>query len=510
MRKFIYAAIILLQQTITNAQEPADALRISWTNLTGSARQQAIGGAMASLGGDLSAAFVNPAGIAFYKTGDLIITPQFNRQKNQSTYFGRTEKASKSGLGLGLSGFVVGSKQENKTRGTAAVAIALNNTAWFGNNLLYRGLNTKNSYSQKFLEEIGGQGDANLVASNYPFGSSLAFNTYWIDTIGGGTNGNFRYRTRAPFQSGIIQENEIKSAGSQSELAIAVAGTGNEKILYGLTLGIPFVNYKRTSTFTEADASTALNNFNYAAIEEYLETSGSGVNLKLGIIYRPAPQWRIGFSFHSPTFLKLTDKYSATVTTDTENYKGLLTQSSKEFTNGDLAQYSYLHFTPSRMLASISYVLREIEDVTKQKGFLTGDVEFVNYRASSFKVDPASSDQTETKAYYSKLNDVIDEIYRPAVNVRLGGELKFTTIMTRLGMAYLGNPYQNSNGEKGSRLQLTGGLGYRNQGYFIDLAYVHTTGKDIHSPYRLSQQPFPSAQISQRGARVVLTLGVKF
>ncbi|NDE78320.1 MAG: aromatic hydrocarbon degradation protein, partial [Chitinophagaceae bacterium] len=314
----------------------------------------------------------------------------------------------------------------------------------------------------------------------------------------------------APFQSGIIQENEIKSAGSQSELAIAVAGTGNEKILYGLTLGIPFVNYKRTSTFTEADASTALNNFNYAAIEEYLETSGSGVNLKLGIIYRPAPQWRIGFSFHSPTFLKLTDKYSATVTTDTENYKGLLTQSSKEFTNGDLAQYSYLHFTPSRMLASISYVLREIEDVTKQKGFLTGDVEFVNYRASSFKVDPASSDQTETKAYYSKLNDVIDEIYRPAVNVRLGGELKFTTIMTRLGMAYLGNPYQNSNGEKGSRLQLTGGLGYRNQGYFIDLAYVHTTGKDIHSPYRLSQQPFPSAQISQRGARVVLTLGVKF
>jgi len=81
MRKIIYAAILLLQQTITNAQEPADALRMSWINLSGSARQQAIGGAMASLGGDLSAAFVNPAGIAFYKTGDLIITPQFNRQK---------------------------------------------------------------------------------------------------------------------------------------------------------------------------------------------------------------------------------------------------------------------------------------------------------------------------------------------------------------------------------------------------------------------------------------------
>lgn len=510
MRIQLFAAVLLLQQQLISAQEPADALRMSWTSISGTARQQAIGGAMASLGGDLSAAFVNPAGLAFYKTGDLLITPQFNQQKNQAAFLGRTEKANKAGLGLGLSGFVVGSKQENRTRGTAAVAIALNNTAWFGSNLLYRGLNTKNSYSQKFLEEISGQGDANIVASNYPFGSSLAFNTYWIDTLGGGTNGSFRYRTRAPIQSGLIQENEIKSSGSLSELAIAVAGTGNDKILYGLTLGIPFLNYKRSNHFTEADATTAINNFNYATIEEYLETSGSGLNVKMGIIFRPVPQWRIGLSMHSPTFLKLTDRYSAAITTDTENYKGILTQSSKEFTNGELAQITYLHFTPYRLLASMSYVLREIEDITKQKGFLTADIEYVNYRASSFRVDPANTDPGETKAYFTKLNEVIDQQYRPAVNIRVGGELKFTTIMTRLGMAYLGNPYLNINGEKGSRLQLTGGLGYRNKGYFIDLAYVHTTGKDIHFPYRLSQQPFTAAQINQRGARVALTLGVKF
>ena len=108
----------------------------------------------------------------------------------------------------------------------------------------------------------------------------------------------------------------------------------------------------------------------------------------MGFIYRPVPQWRFGVSIHTPTFLRLTDRYSATITTDTENYKGVLTQSSKEFTNGEPAEYSYLHFTPLRMQGGLSFVIREVEDVTKQKGFITADVEWVNYpglKSSKYK-----------------------------------------------------------------------------------------------------------------------------
>ncbi|HVF81191.1 MAG TPA: hypothetical protein VM884_04635, partial [Flavisolibacter sp.] len=50
------------------AQEPADALRIAWNVQGGTARVQAIGGAMGSLGGDITATFVNPAGLGFYRT----------------------------------------------------------------------------------------------------------------------------------------------------------------------------------------------------------------------------------------------------------------------------------------------------------------------------------------------------------------------------------------------------------------------------------------------------------
>ncbi|HRF19170.1 MAG TPA: hypothetical protein PK977_13435, partial [Chitinophagaceae bacterium] len=83
--------------------------------------------------------------------------------------------------------------------GGGAFAFAINRSGSFSSNVLYRGQNTQNSYSQKFLEEIQNNNDrdANSVAQNYPFGTSLAFNTYWIDTIAGGTSGNYQFQTRA-------------------------------------------------------------------------------------------------------------------------------------------------------------------------------------------------------------------------------------------------------------------------------------------------------------------------
>ncbi len=160
-------------------------------------------------------------------------------------------------------------------------------------------------------------------------------------------------------------------------------------------------------------------------------------------------------------------------------------------------------------MASGSYVLREIEDVRKQKGFLTADIEYVNYKASSYTTDPEGDNSQTTKDYFKSLNKAIDNAYKGTFNFRAGGELKFTTIMARLGMAYYGNPYKDIAGEKGSRFQLTGGLGYRNKGMFIDLTYVHTMGKDVHFAYRLQNSPYSGAGLKQTGGNAVVTVGFK-
>ena len=253
----------MLSSSLLIAQEPADALRYSWYVPGGTARQQAIGGAMASLGGDLSAAYVNPAGLGFYKTGDFVITPGYTFGNNKSTYYGRTEKDNKNNFSFGTTGLVIGSGTNDRKKNNSglAVAIAVNRTAAFGSNTLYRGANNQNSYSQKFLEEINNNNDkdANSVASNYPFGTSLAFNTYWIDTIAGGSANNYQFQTRAPV-GGLLQENSIRNKGGITELALAFAGNQKDKFFFGWTLGVPFLNYEKEATFTEADAGTNSNN----------------------------------------------------------------------------------------------------------------------------------------------------------------------------------------------------------------------------------------------------------
>ncbi|MGC4036889.1 MAG: aromatic hydrocarbon degradation protein [Chitinophagaceae bacterium] len=511
MKRIFFIVIVLSSSFSVFAQEPADALRNSWTTQSGTARTQAVGGAIGALGGDVSAIFVNPAGIGFYRTGDFVITPGLSFLNNKSSYYGTKTNDNKTSFNLGTIGFVTGWGRNNgsKLKGTA-FSIAVNRTANFNSNIQYRGLNTQSSYSDKFLEEINNDHNANSVASNYPFGSSLAFNTYWIDTIGGGSSNNYQYQSRAPLANGLLQQNTLNSKGGVTELAIAGAGNLNDKFYYGVTVGVPVLSYRRTTEFLESDPTdNPNNNFDYAAFSDELRTSGVGLNIKAGIIFKPMESLRLGLAVHSPTFYNLEDKYTSSVTANTENYQGLLTQKSTDF-NGGSQDFKYVFYTPYKVIASAAYVLHEVEDISQQKGFITADIEYINYKAASFHPDPGNEDNgTGTKEYLRELNKAIDNAYKGAINVRLGGELKFTKYMVRLGGAYYGNPYKDIHGEKGNWLQLTGGLGYRYHLFFVDIAYVHNIRKDINSPYRLQSGLYQNAAIKGVAGNVVLTFGFK-
>jgi hypothetical protein len=248
------------------AQEPADALRNAWNVQSGTARVQAIGGAMGSLGGDITATFVNPAGLAFYRTGDFVFTPTYSLGKTNATYLGRKESMNTNKFAIGTSGFVWGTSNNNKTR-SSAFSLAINQVADFKSNILYRGLNNTSSYSQKFLEEIANNGDrdGNVVSGNdvndprfnynYAFGTSLAFRTYWIDTVGGGTNGNFQFQTRAPIATGLLQQNSIVTRGGITEFALGVGVNLNDKLLLGGSIGVPVMRFEREAEFLEVDAT---------------------------------------------------------------------------------------------------------------------------------------------------------------------------------------------------------------------------------------------------------------
>ena len=93
MKKYLFL-FLLLPATNTFAQVPEDALRYSWYPQNGTARTLAIGGVMGSLGGDITSSFVNPAGLGFYKTRELVFTPGIFLNKQKAAYREKIGRAS--------------------------------------------------------------------------------------------------------------------------------------------------------------------------------------------------------------------------------------------------------------------------------------------------------------------------------------------------------------------------------------------------------------------------------
>lgn len=511
MKKVLLSLFSFVAAAPLYAQEPADALRYSWTVPGGTARSQAIGGAMGSLGGDISATFVNPAGLAFYKTGDVVLSPKFLFGKNKATYLGRTEKDKMNDFSWGTTGFV-GSAGSNRRGQNVAISIAYNRNADFNSNILYRGANNQNSFSQQYLDELQNSGVKDSSAAfDFPFGPSLALNTYWIDPVKNADGQVTGFKTNAPIATGLLQQNQVENRGGIDEFALGAGVSISDKLMLGGSFGVPFLHYNKTASFTEADATEdATNNFNFATIDENTSTKGVGLNAKIGLIFKPVEYIRLGLAFHTPTIYSLKYLYDVTVTTDAEGSQGTLSDYSIDYTNNQPLEFSYLQTTPYRAIASASYVLREIQDVTKQKGFITADIEYVNYTSSSFRPEDETTISDSDNEYLKSLNTAIDNAYKSAFNFRLGGELKFTTLMVRAGAAYYGNPYKNINGEKGSKLNLSGGLGYRNKGMFVDLTYVHSIAKDVYYAYRLQNAAYEGANIRSGVGNVLATVGFKF
>lgn len=514
MKRYIFLPVLLIG-TALYAQVPEDVLRYSFFPQNGTARNLAIGGAMGSLGGDINANFVNPAGLGNYKTGEFVITPGFYINNNNVNFRDTKLKSSKSNFSLtGPVGIVYGASNRYKPANSQAISIALTQTANYNNIVQYSGYNNYSSFSEQFAEQAikalqNGSIEDVLNDHKYAYGLSPALYTYLVDTFSGN-----RVKAMPEFvlASGkaLLQQNTIETKGGLYEIALGYAINKNDKLMIGGGIGIPVINYNSTSTFRESDTSTDVNNnFGYFNYRDNFSTKGVGLNAKFGLIFKPTEYIRLGFAVHSPSYMfTVKDKRNVDLEVNSETYKGVRKISSEFFTNNVPGESSYTLLTPWKVMISGSYVFREIENVKKQKGFVTADIEYVRHSGSSFYSANANPEAGE-KDYYKTLNQVIKDQYKGAFNFKVGGELKFNIVMARLGFAYYTNPYREA-ALKANKMLLSGGLGYRNKGFFIDLTYVHAFNKDVNFPYRLSDKDNTFANIKNQRGNIVASVGFKF
>ncbi|HEY4151049.1 MAG TPA: aromatic hydrocarbon degradation protein [Chitinophagaceae bacterium] len=509
----------------TYAQVPEDALKYSWSTPFGTARNQAIGGAAGSLGGDISSLFINPAGLGFYKTAELVVSPGLSMLSNNSNFRGTGTSASKSAFNLGASGFVLGGMQ-GQGSSSSAFAIGITRTANFNSTISYKGQNNFSSYGEQFAAEIANSGlsiSDVLNSSSVSLQSRMALYTYLVDTasIPGHTGQDVismamwnSLKNGAPFN--LLQENHVQTSGGISELGFGYAINTNDKFYIGGSIGLSFLNYQKQSTFTESDATgNNNNNFSYSELTETITTKGLGFNAKFGAIYNAADNLRLGLAFYTPTiYAGMTDTYEGSMTTNTQNYPpspGVVTVNTSTFTGSSApTPYNYTLSTPWRAMLSGSYVIGQVSDVSKQKGFITADIEYINYKSNKYgNVSDDADITTNDPSYYDAVNKAIKDYYKGAFNFRVGGELKFTTLMARMGFAYYGDPYKDSE-LNAHKMFASAGLGYRDKGIFIDLAYVLGLNKDVNFPYRLPDKANTFATVNGTGGNIVLTLGTKF
>ncbi len=501
--------ILMLFHSMISAQSTSEtALLFSRIRSGGSARIQGMGGAQTSLGGDYSAGFSNPAGLGMFNRSEVSITPGFNNTNLTSDYRNNTIAETKTNLsipGLGL----VFQKEQNGRNGfvSGAFAVSFNRVNNFNQNLSYQGTNPKNSIIDYFIEDAKGspssQFESNGALYNTP--TQLGYENFLIgdSTVFGNNQGrdSTQYFTDV---LGIPFQNEtIKTQGAQNQWNFSYGANFNDKLFIGVGVGFTSLRYETKKTYSEEFTDDVLSTL---TLEENLRISGSGINATAGMIFRPLEMLQLGISYTTPTLYKLTDTYSANMSTQWNNYKyyyfdenniekvNTLNDESWK-TEEQLLEYDLR--TPSHLNIGGSVFFQKY-------GFISADVEIVNYAGAKYSTGISGIS-------FDSDNKNIKTLYQSTINYRVGGEFRYSNYRARAGFAYMPDPFKSGqNGIDRKITTVSGGLGYRTQKFYIDLALVLAQGETSYRPYRVNTVDSPLVTIKNKNTLALVTVGFPF
>ena len=511
MKFLTFLASGLFLTTAASAQDFQDAMRYSQLTSQSTARSSALGGAVGAVGADFGALSVNPAGIGLYRRGEFTFSPSIRANGISGTYLGNTTDDNAGAFSISNIGYVSvsgGNTTNDFNRRQASgwkswgFAIGMNRVADFNRTYTYNGRNDSSSASEFFVIDANSKADASGAIPTNSKGY-LGYGTYLLDFDS--VNG---YSTNADYRLGALnQQRSVRERGGISEILLTFGGNHNEKLMVGGTLGIPLMRYTRTSTFTETDADNTMPRFDRSEYNEELRISGAGVNLKVGVIYKPSDLFRVGIAVHSPTWMSLNESYNANLSNNVVGYPNVASGNLKtSLTQND---FSYVVQTAWRgVLSATAFAGRW--------GFISADYEYVGYNSARLIFETSENQAAFGVGAFSEDQRIKNEQLRASVNnasnFHIGGEGHLDNFYFRAGLGFYGSPYKNSLFAT-SRTDYTAGLGIRGQKGFIDMALVQsqfTTGEYAYALNYTNTFIAPEAKLKNSLTNVTLTFGLKF
>jgi hypothetical protein len=249
MKHLIQIVVITLITISTiSAQTSTEALRYSTTDVFGTARSIALGGAMGALGADFSVVNVNPAGTGAYRSSEFLISGMILAQKTSAELVDGGIPASENSdtrFAISNIGVVFATQPRNRTWKASNFAIGYNKVADYNLDFNYSGRN-RGSITDRWAENAQNVPPSELNA----FEELLAYETGAIyDLEPPDTTYETDYQLNP--QADLLRRQTVTRTGGNGEVVLAYGANYNEKLLFGITLSIPILSYEENKNYEE-------------------------------------------------------------------------------------------------------------------------------------------------------------------------------------------------------------------------------------------------------------------
>ena len=471
---FFLLCTLLFYGLGVQGQNLDDALLNAPTLYEGTGRSIGMGNATGAVGGDVTATYINPAGIGLYRSTEMTFSTGMQHTLFSNRYYDDHLLGGRTRLTIPNFGYVLTMECSNyKPLRFLQFGIALTRTNDFNYRSKAEGLNPSTSMVDSYLQTIYGIDElfdsdlldpGALLSDEGPYDLYPAWMTYLInreqDSLG-----DYYYDSPIP-PGDVIQRDEIVSKGRSEEWTMSMGVNISEKLFLGSSIGLAHIKRISARTYTESpgqpdDPGNAFSSWSH---QEDLKDNAWGANLKLGFIYHPARWIRFGASWQSKTLFAFDEEWS------TETEARLLHASEEDYHKylSSTLFNTYNFHSPQRVTGSLTFF-------AGRQGLVTADVDYLHYGTSRF----SSEEYT-----FDVVNDDIAQTLRPTFNFRLGTEWGLRQFFFRGGLSYYGSPFGLGT-RYGSVKKMALGIGYATtDDTSWDFAYELTESTTAYTPYQ--------------------------
>lgn len=464
--KNVFLFIAVIATSFLNAQNLTDALRYSDQNIKGTARYRAMSGAFGSLGGDLSAIQINPAGSSVFLNSYGSLTLSSMRTGNDVFYGNDITVNDSRHLNFNQIGAVlIYDQQDELKKGINKISFSIlyDQTNDFRNYFNAIG-ESSSSIDRLFLQAANGlpvqeisvnEGEtisgvyANLgetrgIDAQNAF---LGYETFILEP--NSDNADETAYSSNLAEGSFLQDYIHESSGIGGKLTFNGGLQFNDNFYLGANINSHFINYDRVVDYFEENSNNGseIREINYV---NRLSADGAGLSAQIGAITKIGDAFRLGLAFETPTWYVIQEEgtqFIETVNSDNESFA---------VDPGIINLYpEYELRTPGSITASAAILFGK-------SGLISVDYSYKDYTDIKFDADQDN--------IFAAQNLAIENNLQAASTLRLGGEYRIGNWSYRAGYRYQQSPYKNEV-IMGDLSGLSFGMGWDFRKLRFDVAY---------------------------------------